>query len=472
MDGLADSGDLAPSFRRAAQWLSDVDLDAQAVALSLAGDVALVIDSGGVIIDAAVSGQNLPDAANWVGQPWIDTVTSESREKVEQMLAEPVRHARWRQVNHGSGGAQDVPVRYKAIDIGAGRTLAIGREELSTARLQQRLIQVQQSLERDYLRLRQAESRYRLLFEMSAEPMIIVESSSFRVREINPAAARLLAGSESGVLGHSLVSQVAGEDRDRLIAFLGAAAARGDTAPIAVTLAKTGEQTKISARAFRQGGASYYLLQMQLPDGAASPEDRLKLDMLERMPDAFALVDEDLTVVAANAAFAEMVEAASIERLRGSPIGDYVGRPGIDLPLIMAQLSEHQVARNVPTVLRGVDGGQEEVEVSAVRTDGPQPHYGFSIRVVARRVRDLPPATRDLPRSVEQLTELVGRIPLKDIVRESTDLIERLCIEAALEYTSNNRASAAEILGLSRQSLYSKLHRHGFGKFGEEAAAE
>ncbi len=52
---------------------------------------------------------------------------------------------------------------------------------------------------------------------------------------------------------------------------------------------------------------------------------------------------------------------------------------------------------------------------------------------------------------------------LKEIVRESTDLIERLCIEAALAYTGDNRASAAEVLGLSRQSLYSKLHRHGLG---------
>ena len=60
-----------------------------------------------------------------------------------------------------------------------------------------------------------------------------------------------------------------------------------------------------------------------------------------------------------------------------------------------------------------------------------------------------------------RLTELVGRMSLKEIVRESTDLIERLCIEAALAYTSDNRASAAEILGLSRQSLYSKLHRFG-----------
>ncbi len=39
-----------------------------------------------------------------------------------------------------------------------------------------------------------------------------------------------------------------------------------------------------------------------------------------------------------------------------------------------------------------------------------------------------------------------------------------MCIEAALELTKNNRASAAELLGLSRQSLYSKLNRFGAGK--------
>ena len=59
------------------------------------------------------------------------------------------------------------------------------------------------------------------------------------------------------------------------------------------------------------------------------------------------------------------------------------------------------------------------------------------------------------------MTELVGRVPLRDIVRETTDLIEELCIEAALELTGDNRAAAAEMLGLSRQSLYVKLKRFG-----------
>lgn len=48
-------------------------------------------------------------------------------------------------------------------------------------------------------------------------------------------------------------------------------------------------------------------------------------------------------------------------------------------------------------------------------------------------------------------------------MREAADVVERLCIEAALNLTGDNRASAAEILGLSRQSLYVKLRRHGLG---------
>ena len=154
----------------------------------------------------------------------------------------------------------------------------------------------------------------------------------------------------------------------------------------------------------------------------------------------------------------------SVERVVGSRLNLWLGRPGIDLELIVGQLREHGAVRNVATILRGNAGAQEEIEVSGVAAPmGSSECYGFTIRNVGRRLRETPTMTRDIPRSVEQLTELVGRMSLKEIVRESTDLVERLCIEAALSFTSDNRASAAEILGLSRQSLYSKLHRHGLG---------
>ena len=62
-------------------------------------------------------------------------------------------------------------------------------------------------------------------------------------------------------------------------------------------------------------------------------------------------------------------------------------------------------------------------------------------------------------------------MPLKNLVRETTDLIERLCIEAALGMTGDNRASAAEMLGLSRQGFYAKLRRYGLGNLDDEADA-
>ena len=56
--------------------------------------------------------------------------------------------------------------------------------------------------------------------------------------------------------------------------------------------------------------------------------------------------------------------------------------------------------------------------------------------------------------------ELVGSSTLKDIVAETTNVIEKICIETAIELTRNNRVAAAEMLGLSRQSLYVKLRKY------------
>jgi DNA-binding NtrC family response regulator len=64
---------------------------------------------------------------------------------------------------------------------------------------------------------------------------------------------------------------------------------------------------------------------------------------------------------------------------------------------------------------------------------------------------------------VEQLTALVGRVSLKNLVRDTADLVERHFIEAALDMTGDNRTSAAEVLGVSRQSLYVKLRRYNLG---------
>jgi transcriptional regulator PpsR len=232
-----------------------------------------------------------------------------------------------------------------------------------------------------------------------------------------------------------------------------------------------GRAFKVSASLFRNEGATQCLVRLTPAEaGAEAPADSGSYwkTILERMPDAFLVTDGSLKILTANAAFLDLVRIATKEQAIGQSLSQFLGRPGLERNILVDNLREYGSVRNFGTALRNQFDEPEEVEVSAVSvTEGTETVFGFGFRSVRRRQTERSQNPPELRRSVEQLTELVGRVKLKELVRETTDLVERLCIEAALELTRNNRASAAEVLGLSRQSLYSKLHRFGLGNLAE-----
>jgi transcriptional regulator PpsR len=181
------------------------------------------------------------------------------------------------------------------------------------------------------------------------------------------------------------------------------------------------------------------------------------------------VTDRDLKILTENSAFLDLVHLPTPEQANGEPLTRFLGRPGVDRNILLENLVKYGVVRNFPTVLQTQFGELEDVEVCAVSvTEGEDGFYGFSIRRVSRREMERGQQPLELVRSPADMSELVGRVSLKEIVRDTTDFVERLCIEAALDLTGNNRASAAEILGVSRQSLYSKLHRFGIGNFEDD----
>jgi transcriptional regulator PpsR len=456
--------------------LGSLSVDTVVRALAVSSDVALVVDAQGIVREVSVGGTDLQGLAvdGWLNRPWAETVLSENQNKIDEMIAGRGDPGRWRMVNH-PGPAGNIPIRYIAIREGDGSLVAIGRDMRDAAVMQQRLVRAQQAMERDSLRLRQLEARYRLLFDSAPEAIVIIDAATRRMIEANPAARRLAGLGASLPESQSFTTIVHPDDRDMAVALLGAVAAAEQREPGRIRL-DDGQACQLSATLFRRDRGTFLLVRLQpigarggAPAGALAGAitDRPLGEVLERMPDAFVLADGALAILASNGAFLDLVHEARSDDVRGEPLARFLGRPGIDLKLLQAQLAEHGSVRNFATVVRSGEDRQEEVEVSAVTSnEGGHIRHGFSIRQVVRRAIG-PAEDRQVPRSVEQLTELVGRVSLKEIVRESTDLIERLCIEAALTYTADNRASAAEILGLSRQSLYAKLHRHGLGNLSD-----
>ncbi len=457
-------------FRAPHEALGALDPSGVSLLAGSVGDIAVVVDADGAVLDVAFATGDPTGlgTAGWIGRDWGDLVTSESRQKLIEVLAAARNHEvpRWRQVNHPSA-AGDVPVRYIAVAMGdKGHVLAIGQDERAASLLQQKLIQAQQSIERDYIKLRQTEARYRLLFDLDSDAVLVVEADTRRIREANPAAAHVTKIKPGAIVGRALSSLFSAATQESVLAYLGSVSAAEGADPLDVVLADGETAVEVSATPFRQDRTSFFLVRMRMPadlTGSMAGAQRLRR-LIDELPDAFVVTDARMRIVSLNAAFLDMTQEVSAARLSGSSIADFLGRSGIDVDMIIDQLREHRVLRNLATIVRGKNGAVEDVELSAVvMPDGDGEGFGFSIRGVGPRAREVQSVDREVPRSVEQLTELVGRMSLKDIVRESTDLIERLCIEAALEYTSDNRASAAEILGVSRQSLYSKLHRHGLG---------
>jgi transcriptional regulator PpsR len=473
---------LPQSFRSPGKSLAGFDTESASRVITAAADLALVLDDRGVIRDVSVTSDELNDSAydEWLGRPWLDTVTAESRPKIEALLvgAKKLAPPTWRQVNHPSPRGGDLPVLYSAVKVGkSGNVVAIGRSMRSVATLQQRLVHAQQSLERDYEFLRQAETRYRMLFEVAVEAVLILESESQKIVDANPAASRMLGQGVRFMIGRTFPEGFDAASTRSIQDLIGAIRVAGRASEVAVQLEGDARRFVVSASPFRQDNVSHILLRL-VPLGGGEPVSadaaRVRLTaMLERLPDSFVLTDMAGRILASNRAFLDLVQLTAEGQVRGESLERWLGRSGVDLNVLLANLKEHDSIRLFSTTVRGEYGATSDVEISAVTApDAEPPCVAFSLRSVARRLPQQVAPGRELPRSVQQLTELIGRVPLKDVVRETTDVIERLCIEAALELTGDNRASAAEMLGLSRQSLYVKLRRYGIADAGAVEAGE
>jgi transcriptional regulator PpsR len=463
-------GGTVPSHKDAVTAFQDPAVVASILAAAV--DLTVLMTPDGVICDQVMAGPDLPLGlfTGWPGKQLSETVTVESKPKIEQMLGEAgvVSPPRWRQVNHPVSDGRDIPISYSAVKVGPqGHIIAIGRDMSKVAVLQQRLLSAEQAVEQEYQRLRNAETRFRVLLQSATDAIVIVDARTGRIVECNPAACSVLDRPMKKLQNAIIDDVFQNDDADAVKTALDGLRTVGKTDDIVLSPSDAQQQAVVSFSMFRQENATYFLLRM-VPHSVGTsavvlPRTQSKVvKIISEMPDGFVVTDTDLKILSANAAFLEFVQLASEEQARGVSLDRWLGRQGVDVNLIVSQLLDKGEIRNFQTILRGQFGAMEDVEVSAVAvTEGETPCFGFALHQTSRQNARVSKQDQGLLRSVDEFTRLVGKVPLKDLVRESTDIIERLCIEAALQMNGDNRAGAAEMLGLSRQSLYVKLHRYG-----------
>ncbi len=441
--------------------------------LRASADLVLRLDPDGRIAEVHPEAP-LGDASvqALVGRNWAETVLPDTRAKVAQILdeARATGVSRSRQVNQSLPQGGDVPVACTGVLLEDGEGfLVLGRDLQALSDLQRRLVEAQQALERDYWRLRQMESRYRLLFQRASEALVVVDAESLRIIDVNRAAAQVFGVPERRLTGRILPDDLGlpPDEADAVrrhlegIRDLGRAESAGFSAP-------AGGSWRLDGSLLRDEREGIILVHLHEVDpgerGAGiAPPGLSPAVLLEGSPDAFVVVDRSARVLMANRAFRALVQATSRDEVTGESLGRWLGRPGADMTVLLTNLDKFGEVRLFPTTLHSALGMESEVELSATPIAGVEPEtIGLTIRNVSRRIwaESGGGARRDLSSAVEQLTDQVGKVSLKELVQDTVAIVEAHFIESALKLTDGNRTAAAEILGVSRQSLYTKLRRY------------
>lgn len=452
--------------------LKKLDPDALVSLISLGADIVMFVDDKGVIARIRISDPRLDDwgMTAFAGKRLAECVTIESVPKVEAMLAPDVKHrpVRGYQVNHRADGRPDLPVVYSAHRADwLPYTLVIGRDLRQQSLDQQRLIETQMAMEADYRALQEAEARYRTAFKLSAIAHLMLDGDSKSVLDANAAAMTLLGSGKASLTGKHLRDFFSRQERERLSDAISEARHSANPVLIDTIRSAKGDEMSLSLRSYRENGATNLFVSLWPAAGAqeirlprsAEPAASHAID-LSGVPEAAVQTDADGQIQAANTLFLDFVHAPSLGQVIGRHIGYWFSKAAIDIHVLFSRLVDEVVVRGFSSVLTDNLSGDRPVSISARQN----PDTGTVQILVIPQILSNERITLPPPRSADQaegFASLVGKVPLKELIRESLDVIEKICIEAALDQTNNNRASAAEILGLSRQSLYIKLRRHG-----------
>ena len=367
------------------------------------------------------------------------------------------------ELNHVDDDSRwEFPVNYTLHRIGPDDAiLMLGRDLRPIAEMQQQLVKAQIALERDYETQREHDTRFQVLLANVVDAVAFVSVGAGRVVDLNEAAASHLGKPREALVGKSFAQEFDGRPKAELMELLAGAAGAGSG--VTLTASRSQAELRVTPVLFRAAGERMLMCRIERADGAAPGADRHARDLItlfEAGADAVVITDGAATISSANEAFLNLVDANDLGSVRGRSLSDFLGRGIVDQKMLMENGARTGKVRLYATRVVGEYGSQRPVSVATTRlADRKRPGYAFVMRDAGPA--DAVQAAPSAPEAAAQpIMELVGSTAMKDIVAQTSDVIEKMCIETAIEMTGNNRVAAAEMLGLSRQSLYVKLRKY------------
>lgn len=452
---------------------SGLDASAFDSVLAQASDIMISVTTAGDIKGLRANRRFNPTGESlnvWVGQNIKSVLTAESVRKFEQRVEEVERlDTAPLQLNHIDDARIEFPVEYHCVmQKEHGLVLLLGRSLQMVAEAQQSLSAMQMDLERERDTQRRFEVSYRLLMRQSADPIVIIDAETGEITDVSEAAAGTLRESREGLIGKMIdqtLVETEVDDSRSLLAGLRGLAQNGAALQMRRARSVDADLLSVTASLHRIVGDRVLFLRLtseRLYGDGVSRLTKVMSSFFTRSADAIALTSATGDLIDANESFITLTGISDPSRLSERNIDDFLARGSIDSRIIYRSLADTRKIYAYQTTVRDEVGAEAKVDLAgyALDIDGEQ--------VVLFMIRDLRsrPAKVQGPEvltdeAAQNIVDLIGGVDLKDIVSDTTEVVEKMCIEVVLEMTSNNRVAAANMLGLSRQSLYVKMRKYG-----------
>ena len=444
-------------------------------------DLGIVISETGNVLSVIVNPlyDSFRTLERWEGRDIRTALTTESVPKFDRRLnafLEGEENVRPVELNHtDSVGSWEFPVRYSLHRIGPdGALLMLGRDLRPVAEMQQQLVKAQVALEQDYEIQRENDTRFRVLMDATTDAMVFASAKTGIIKDVNSAALSMFDMPLDDLIGRPLSGCFVQRDAGDLLSDLTTNAIADAAEPLRAMLRSSDEIVSLTPVLFRAAGDRMVLCRIAHQDAANIRDDDLSANlrgMYHGTPDAIVFASDDGRILSANDGFLSLVDTAHDISVRGKTLTDYLQRGSVDVKVMIENAARNGRMRAYATKIAGDYGSPRAIEISVTRLmAGQDTVFAFAMRETGSTDKARDSVGTPAEAAMLSVKELVGQATLKEIVAETTNVVEKMCIETAVTLTMNNRVAAAEMLGLSRQSLYVKLRK--FGLLARDGAAD
>ena len=286
-------------------------------------ELAMTLDFSGIItaVDVAV-GFSDTSLNTWIGMPWKSTVDGSSQDKVARLL-NTVRLERmtgYSEINQimPDGSTHLLDFISVLTHDKEEKIIVLGRSLNSAVAAQQKMLEFQQSMERDLWKLREFENRYQALLSSPACAYVVFRDGDFKIVELNQLANEML---HMQIGDNALNTFNRSKNAVKLKQLVQSAKRYGKSPTALMCIGADDQRVSMYVVAVRTDDELNYLLQItpQWPAAVSDTQYRKEaataLEMLDALPLAIVAINAENTITYANGAFRALVGHASVANI-------------------------------------------------------------------------------------------------------------------------------------------------------------